>query len=291
METAGGFSGLLRGFRLALSVEGLRTSTVEHYVRDAQRFAAHVDHRSPRSITTADLRAYLVGFQADHAPKTIREAQLALRRFFRFLLQEGEIRRDPTSDMKLVACRVDPQPTYTEVEVKRLLLVCDTKTLEGIRNRALLLTLFDAGVREGELVSMGLPDWERRRVTVEGKTGVRAVPLGIATLQALERYARRWGISEPPLWRGKKGPLTGSGVLQVVRRLCRQAGVPQKGVHAFRRAAVAQMKRLGMNDSDILEVAGWRSVEILRRYTAAVAEELAQRAHRRYSPGDALKMG
>jgi hypothetical protein len=51
------------------------------------------------------------------------------------------------------------------------------------------------------------------------------------------------------------------------------------------------MKRLGMNDSDILEAAGWRSVEMLRRYTAAVAEELAQQAHRRYSPGDALKMG
>ncbi len=51
------------------------------------------------------------------------------------------------------------------------------------------------------------------------------------------------------------------------------------------------MKRLGMNDSDILEVMGWRSVEMLRRYTAAVAEELAQQAHRRYSPGDALKMG
>ena len=37
-----------------------------------------------------------------------------------------------------------------------------------------------------------------------------------------------------------------------------------------------------MSDSDILEVMGWRSVEMLRRYTAAVAEELAHRAHRRY---------
>jgi hypothetical protein len=48
------------------------------------------------------------------------------------------------------------------------------------------------------------------------------------------------------------------------------------------------MKRLGMNDSDILEVMGWRSIEMLRRYTAAVAEELAQEAHRKFSPGDAL---
>ncbi len=53
-------------------------------------------------------------------------------------------------------------------------------------------------------------------------------------------------------------------------------------------AAAAQMKRLGMNDSDILEVMGWKDVTMLRRYTAAVATELAQAAHVRYSPADAL---
>jgi integrase len=177
--------------------------------------------------------------------------------------------------MKLATFRVEPQPTYSEPEVKRLLLACDSKTLGGIRDKALILTLFDTGVREGELVSMGLPQWERRIARVDGKTGVRDVPLGTATLQAVERYVRRWGISEPPLWRGKKGALTGSGVLQIVRRLCRRAGVTHKSVHAFRRAAAAQMKRLGMNDSDILEVCGWRSIEMLRRYTAEVADELA----------------
>ena len=145
-------------------------------------------------------------------------------------------------------------------------------------------------VREGELVSMGLSDWEKRIVRVDGKTGVRDVPLGTATLQAMERYVRRWGITEAPLWRGKKGALAGSGVLQIVRRLCRRAGVRHKGVHAFHRAAAAQMKRLGMNDRDILEVCDWRSIEMLRRYTAEEADELAQAAHRRLSPGDALRV-
>ena len=112
--------------------------------------------------------------------------------------------------------------------------------------------------------------------------------MGTTALQAVERYVRRWGIEEGRLWRGTKGPLTGSGVTQLIRRLCERAGVPEKGVHAFRRAAAAQMKRAGMQDSDIMEVMGWRSIEMLRRYTAAVADELAHEAHRRYSPGDAL---
>ena len=291
MDRATGLSGLLRGFRLALSVEGLKPRTIDDYVRSVQAFAGHLGQRSPRSITPTDVRAYISEFQNGHSPKTVREAQLGLRRFFRFLLQEGEVRSDPMREMRLPTCRVDPQPTYSEAEVKRLILVCDHKTRTGTRDRAMLLTLFDTGVRVGELVSMGLPNWEHRTVRVEGKTGVREVPLGMATLQALDRYVRRWAITESPFWRGKKGAVTGSGVLQIIRRLSRRADVPHKGVHAFRRAAAAQMKRLGMNDSDILEVMGWRSVEMLRRYTAAVAEELAHQAHRRCSPGDALQIG
>jgi site-specific recombinase XerD len=288
MVTAHGFSALVRGYRLSLSVRGLRPSTVESYVRDVERFTSTLNGHTPKSITPADLREYFLAYQDGRAPKTVRECQLALRSFFRFLVAEGEVRRDPTRDMKLTAYRVEPQPTYTEAEVKRLLMACDHKTLEGLRNRALVMVLFDTGVRESELLSMSMPDFDRRRTRVSGKTGTRDVPLGMATLQAVERYVRRAHITETPLWRGKRGPLTRSGVLQVMRRLCRQAGVPQKGVHAFRRAAAAQMKRLGMQDSDILEVCGWKDITMLRRYTAEVADELAAAAHRKYSPGDAL---
>ena len=233
MQTAVGLSELIQVFRLALTVEGLRPHTIHNYTRYAQRFAQRVNGRKLKSITAADIRAYIANLQATYSPKTVNEAQLALRCFFRFLLGEGEIGRDPTCDMKLVRYLVNPQPTSSEAEVKRLLLAYDTRSREGIRNRAMLTVLFDTGVREGELVSMGLPDWDSRRVYVDGKSGIRQVYLGIAAIQAVERYVRRWGISEAPLWRGKKGPLTGSGVLQAVRRLCHRAGVEDKGVHAF----------------------------------------------------------
>ena len=289
MQTAGGFPVLIRAFRLALVVEGRRPHTVYNYTRNAERLATYFQDRVPKSISASDIRTYVATLQEHFAPKTVHEAQLALRRFFRYLVREGEIRRDPTSDMKLMRYRVNPQPTYTEAEVRRLLAVCEQRTREGVRDRALVTVLFDTGAREGEIVSMGLPDWELRTVRVDGKTGKRQVYLGVAALQSVERYTRRWGIMEGPLWVGKKGQLTGSGILQIIRRLCLRAGVEHKTVHGFRRAAAAQMKRLGMNDSDILEVMGWKDVTMLRRYTSAVAGELAQLAHDRYSPGDALR--
>jgi len=107
--------------------------------------------------------------------------------------------------------------------------------------------LFDTGVRVGELVVMGLPDWTSKSVIVDGKTGVRTVPPGDTSLIEIQRYVRRWKIKKGQLWPGKRGPLNESGVFQTIRRICGNTDVEFNGVHAFRRAAAAQMKRLGMN--------------------------------------------
>lgn len=279
---------LVEDFGRTLSLEGLRPSTIRHYVRDARRFCLFLGGRELAETTPSLLREYLIAFQNGRKAKTLRECQIALRRLFRFLVSEGLMSSNPTTSIKLAAFRTEPQPTYTDEEVRRLLASCFTESRSGIRDWALVLTLYDTGVREGELISMGQVYWEERRVRVTGKTGTRNVPLGAATIQALHSYTQSWGINNGTLWWGEHGPLTESGVLQLVRRLCHRAGVQHKGVHAFRRAAAAAMKRNGMQDSDILEVCGWKSIAMLRRYTAACAEELAQRAHDLYSPADNL---
>jgi len=279
---------LTEDFGRTLSLEGLRPATIVHYVRDARRFCLYLGDRELVETTPALLREYLIVFQGGRKAKTLRECQVALRRFFRWLVAEGHLASDPTTGIRLAAFRTEPQPTYTDEEVRRLLASCFTESRSGIRDRAVVLVLYDTGIREGELISMGEVHWECRKVQVTGKTGTRNVPLGAAALQALRCYTQSWGVNNGTLWWGEHGPLTESGVLQLVRRLCRRAGVQHKGVHAFRRAAACQMKRLGMNDSDIMEVCGWKSVVMLRRYTAAAAEELAQRAHDLYSPADNL---
>jgi len=63
MHTAGGFPVLIRAFRLALIVEGLRPHTIHNYTKDVERFATHFQHRKPKSITTSDLRTYIATLQ------------------------------------------------------------------------------------------------------------------------------------------------------------------------------------------------------------------------------------
>ncbi len=285
--SAVGWSENLDAFSLALKVEGLKPHTISCYVRDVQRLGESVDWIPPAKVTARHVRTHIEALRKLVSAKTVHESQLGIRRFFKYLVSEREIRRDPSRQVRLTKYRVVPQPTYAVDDLKKLLAACD-QSAGGARDRAIVTVLFDTGVRVGELVSMGLPDVDRRQVKVDGKTGVRIVPLGDASLLAIQRYLRRWSSSFGPLWHGIRGPLTESGVLQIVRRLCAAAGVNFKRVHAFRRAAAAQMKRLGMNDSDILEVMGWKDVTMLRRYTAAVATELAHRAHSRHSPADLL---
>ena len=110
MDTADGWAVLVRGFRLAPTVQGLRPSTVSHYVADVKRLADHMDGKEVGSVSKSDLSAYILDLHNGRAPKTVREAQLALRRFFRFLLREGEIAEDPTAGVPLVSYRVEPQP-------------------------------------------------------------------------------------------------------------------------------------------------------------------------------------
>lgn len=285
---ASSWSSLVTDFQLAITAQGLKVHSVSNYSRDVSRLAKHLSGTPVGLVSTSDVRGFLVDLARSRSAKTVYETQLGIRRFFRFLVAEGRISNDPTRGIRTVRFEVRPQPTYSPDEVRQLLRACDLNTLPGVRDFAIVTVLFDTGVRAGELVSMGLPDWDRRHVRVDGKTGVRIVPVGKASLQAIKTYVDRWNIGEGRLWRGERVPLEGSGARQVVRRLCYAAGVPDKGVHAFRRAAAAQMKRLGMQDSDILEVMGWKNVLILRRYTAEVATELAGAAHAKFSPGDSI---
>ena len=300
-------------FAVSMQVADLQPRTRDGYLAYINRFQLWLEERgrdeSPATVTRTDVKEFLAAFREGYgvrydrravngrSPQSLRNCEIALGAFFGCLVREGEIENDPTVTVRLTKVDIEPQPTYVEAEIKRLLLVCPPQSHEGVRNRALVLTLWDTGVRSSELVSMGLPDMQERRVAVRqkhqpGKPATRTVPFGVVTMQAVERYIRRWRIDAAPLWRGQRGSLTTSGLHQLIDRLCREADIECKGVHAFRRGAVAQMKRLGANDSDIAELLGWSpttALQMIARYSAAHKQELAQKAHQQFGPGDALR--
>jgi len=243
---------LVRGFELSLRARNRSPKTIKGYVETARLFRGYLVRVGMPTAIDAITREHVEAFIAVQLerwkPKSAQVRYGDLRQFFRWAGDDGEITSSPMMNMKPPTVPETPVPVVGDDDLKRLLKACEGKDFEDKRDLAILRLFIDCGVRLGELSGLSVDDldYDLQVILVVGKgRRPRSVPFGAKAGQSVEKYMRlrkahAFGSSQK-LWLGPKGPMTDSGIVQILRRRCDKAGIAQVHPHQLRHTAGSQL--------------------------------------------------
>jgi integrase/recombinase XerD len=289
----------LERFQDFLSLEqGASPRTLEAYLRDVERFATYVLTRGAAAPTDADarvLREFVYHLKdLGLSPASIRRNVSAVRGYFRFLVGEGHLVRDPSERLETPK-RWRTLPEVLSVsEVERLLAAPTLDDPLAFRDRALLELAYGAGLRVSEWISLGVRDLllEDSLVRVFGKgSKERLVPIGRTAVGAVAVYLRELrprlerGEGRGVLFLNARGqPMTRMGAWKILRKYVDRASIAKHVTpHTLRHSFATHLLEGGADLRAVQEMLGHVDISTTQIYTH-VDREYLRSVHRQFHP-------
>jgi site-specific recombinase XerD len=225
------------------------------------------------------------------------QAYRTLRTFFNWCVEAGVLQDTPLRGFTMRTPKTLPQ-VPNEEELRAVLTAC-TETLEGVRNRTLILVLADSGLRACEVLHLLIEDWRAgdRGLFVRAGKGRkdRVAFIGPTTTRALKAWLARHPQPAPEafLFCDRQGqPVKYRHLVTILHRLSAKAGLPRHHrlhPHALRHFAATSWLRCGAGLDEVRRLLGHESLNTTLRYSSLVSADL-QQAHRRAGVIERLRL-
>jgi len=290
---------LLERFADYLTLElGTSPRTLEAYQRDVGRLAEYALTKravAPVDVTSRVLREFVYHLKdIGLAPASIRRNISAIRTYFRFLLADGTVARDPSERLETPKRWRTLPEVLTIEEVSRLLAAPTLDDALAFRDRAMLELAYGAGLRVSEWITLGVRDvlLDQQLVRVFGKgSKERLVPIGRSAVGALAIYVRELrprleqGSGKGVLFLNSRGlPLTRMGAWKILRRYVERAGITKHvSPHTLRHSFATHLLEGGADLRAVQEMLGHVDISTTQIYTHVDREYLRQ-VHRQFHP-------
>lgn len=277
--------------------EGLSRNTLESYRRDLAQFAVWLEKNAAKMLLKAeraDIERYLGVRAPVSKPRSVGRLVASLRRLYRFALREGRIDSDPTQQLGSPKIPRSLPKSLSEDEVEKLLNAPDAEQLLGLRDRAMLETLYATGLRVSELVALKVSevslDMGVVRVTGKGDK-TRLVPLGEEALDWITRYLRE---ARPMLLDGQLADamfvtqrgdgMTRQAFWYLIKRYAVLAGIAKHmSPHVLRHAFATHLLNHGADLRVVQMLLGHADISTTQIYTH-VARERLKLLHAQHHP-------
>lgn len=277
------WSDLLDEYLVFIKVErGLSPRTIEAYGRDLRRWCDFISSRgktSPPQVERGELTLFMEELRAAGlAPRSRARVAAALRGFQRFLAEESACGTMPAADLPSPRHALTLPRVLSQEEAFRLLEQPMVEDAPGLRDKAILETLYGTGIRISELTGLDLEDVDlgEMEMRVMGKgSRERVVPVGEAAVASLREYV---GVARPKLARNpaqravflnqRGGRLTRQGAWGLVRKYAARAGLRDKMTpHTLRHSYATHLLENGADLRYIQELLGHASISTTQIYT------------------------
>ncbi|QDV46187.1 Tyrosine recombinase XerD [Stieleria neptunia] len=252
----------------------------------------------PDSLSPQELRSFQAALQqADYARSSIARKLAALRSFYKFAMREGLASSNPAKPLRNPRRQRTLPHVLTDDEVGRLLLAPPGDKVAGLRDRAILETMYSAGLRVSELVGLqdGDIDTHEQIVRVRGKgRKERICPLGSFAIKAIQAYAKCRQRSDKSQALGRKAPvfvnrfgnvLTARSVGRMLEKHLAVAELDSRtSPHTLRHSFATHLLDRGADIRSVQELLGHKSLATTQIYThvsAASLRAVYERAHPR----------